>query len=59
MFQLTVIGLSYLKLGVIFLFLMFLAIHGLFSIKGLLIGFIAILIISTKEAYLFIRGQKS
>ncbi|MCS7215689.1 MAG: ATP synthase subunit I [Thermodesulfovibrio sp.] len=59
MFQLTVIGLSYLKLGAIFLFLWFLAIKGFFNIKGLLIGFIAILIISTKEAYLYIKRQKS
>ncbi|ACI22022.1 MULTISPECIES: ATP synthase subunit I [Thermodesulfovibrio] len=59
MFQLTVIGLSYLKLGAIFLFLWFIAIKGWFNIKGLLIGFIAILIISTKEAYLYIRRQRS
>lgn len=58
MFQLTVIGLSYLKLGAIFLFLWFIAIKGLFNIKGLLIGFIAILIVSAKEAYLYIKRQK-
>jgi len=58
MFQLTVIGLSYLKLGAIFLFLWFIAIKGLFNIKGLLIGFIAILIISTKEAYIYVKKQK-
>lgn len=58
MFQLTVIGLSYLKLGAIFLFLWFIAIKGLFNIKGLLIGFIAILIVSAKEAYVFIKKQK-
>lgn len=58
MFQLTVIGLSYLKLGAIFLFLWFIAIKGLFNIKGLLIGFIAILIISTKEAYIYIKKQQ-
>lgn len=58
MFQLTVIGLSYLKLGAIFLFLWFIAIKGLFNIKGLLIGFIAILIISAKEAYVYIKRQK-
>lgn len=59
MFQLTVIGLSYLKLGAIFLFLWFIAIKGWFNIKGLLIGFIAILIISTKEAYIYIKNQKT
>ncbi|WP_297211223.1 MULTISPECIES: ATP synthase subunit I [Thermodesulfovibrio] len=59
MFQLTVIGLSYLKLGAIFLFLWFIAIKGWFNIKGLLIGFIAILIISTKEAYIYIKRQKT
>ncbi len=58
MFQLTVIGLSYLKLGAIFLFLWFIAIKGLFNIKGLLIGFIAILVVSVKEAYAFIKKQK-
>lgn len=58
MFQLTIIGLSYLKLGVIFLFLWFIAIKGLFNIKGLLIGFIAILIVSAKEAYVYIKKQK-
>jgi hypothetical protein len=58
MFQLTVIGLSYLKLGAIFLFLWFIAIKGLFNIKGLLIGFIAILILSTKEAYIYIKKTK-
>ncbi|GAB5047300.1 ATP synthase subunit I [Thermodesulfovibrio sp. TK110] len=58
MFQLAVIGLSYVKLGAIFLFLWFIAIKGWFSIKGLLIGFIAILIVSTKEAYFYIRRQK-
>lgn len=58
MFQLTVIGLSYLKLGAIFLFLWFIAIKGLFNIKGLLIGFVAILVISTKEAYIYIKKQK-
>jgi|YNPBryulayer2012_1023412.scaffolds.fasta_scaffold01744_4 hypothetical protein len=58
MFQLTVIGLSYLKLGAIFLFLWFIAIKGLFNIKGLLIGFIAILILSTKEAYIYIKKQR-
>lgn len=58
MFQLTVIGLSYLKLGAIFLFLWFIAIKGLFNIKGLLIGFIAILIVSAKEAYVYIKKQK-
>ncbi|MCS7164111.1 MAG: ATP synthase subunit I [Thermodesulfovibrio sp.] len=58
-FQLTVIGLSYIKLGAIFLFLWFIAIKGWFNIKGLLIGFIAILIISTKEAYLYVRRQTS
>lgn len=58
MFQLTVIGLSYLKLGAIFLFLWFIAIKGLFNIKGLLIGFIAILIVSAKEAYFYIKKQK-
>lgn len=58
MFQLTVIGLSYLKLGAIFLFLWFIAIKGLFNIKGLLIGFIAILIVSAKEAYIYIKNQK-
>jgi len=58
MFQLTVIGLSYLKLGAIFLFLWFIAIKGLFNIKGLLIGFIAILIVSTKEAYIYIKKQR-
>jgi len=58
MFQLTVIGLSYLKLGAIFLFLWFIAIKGLFNIKGLLIGFIAILIISAKEAYIYVKKQK-
>jgi hypothetical protein len=57
-FQLTVIGLSYLKLGAIFLFLWFIAIKGLFNIKGLLIGFIAILILSTKEAYIYIKKQR-
>jgi len=59
MFQLTVIGLSYIKLGVIFLFLWFIAIKGWFNIKGLLIGFIAILIISTKEAYFYIKKQNT
>ncbi|MDI1471709.1 MAG: hypothetical protein QMD43_01055 [Thermodesulfovibrio sp.] len=58
MFQLTVIGLSYLKLGAIFLFLWFIAIKGLFNIKGILIGFIAILIVSAKEAYIYIKKQK-
>jgi hypothetical protein len=58
MFQLTVIGLSYLKLGAIFLFLWFIAIKGLFNIKGLLIGFIAILIVSAKEAYIYIKKQR-
>ncbi len=58
MFQLTVIGLSYLKLGAIFLFLWFIAIKGLFNIKGLLIGFIATLIVSVKEAYAYIKKQK-
>lgn len=58
MFQLTVIGLSYLKLGAIFLFLWFIAIKGLFNIKGLLIGFIAILVVSVKEAYDYIKKQK-
>jgi hypothetical protein len=57
-FQLTVIGLSYLKLGAIFLFLWFIAIKGLFNIKGLLIGFIAILIVSAKEAYIYIKKQR-
>lgn len=57
-FQLTVIGLSYLKLGVIFLFLWFIAIKGLFDVKGLLIGFIAILIISAKEAYIYVKKQQ-
>lgn len=58
-FQLTVIGLSYLKLGAIFLFLWFFAIKGLFDIWGLLIGFIAILIVSTKEAFIYIKKQKT
>lgn len=58
MFQLTVIGLSYIKLGAIFLFLWFIAIKGLFNIKGILIGFIAILIISSKEAYIYIKEQQ-
>lgn len=59
MFQLTVIGLSYLKLGAIFILLWFLAIKGLFNIKGLLIGFIAILVVSIKEAYVYMKRQKS
>ncbi|WP_353683860.1 ATP synthase subunit I [Thermodesulfovibrio sp. 3907-1M] len=58
MFQLTVIGLSYVKLGGIFLFLWFIAINGWFSIKGLLIGFFAILVISVKEAYLHMKKQQ-
>ncbi|GEM_PF-485338 len=58
MFQLTVIGLSYIKLGAIFLFLWFFAIKGLFNIKGLLIGFLVILVVSAKEAYLYIKKQK-
>jgi hypothetical protein len=58
MFQIIIIGLSYLKLGVIFLFLWFIAVKGLFNVKGLLIGFIAVLIVSTKEAYLYIKKQK-
>lgn len=58
-FQLTVVGLSYLKLGAIFLFLWFFAIKGLFDIKGLLIGFIAILIVSAKEAFIYIKKQKT
>lgn len=58
MFQLTVIGLSYIKLGLIFLFLWFIAIKGLFDVKGLLIGFIATLIVSIKEACLYIKRQK-
>lgn len=57
-FQLTVIGLSYLKLGAIFLFLWFIAIKGLFDVRGLLIGFIAILIISAKEAYVYVKKQQ-
>lgn len=59
MFQLTVIGLSYLKLGAIFILLWFLATKGLFNIKGLLIGFIAILVVSIKEAYVYMKRQKS
>lgn len=59
MFQLTVIGLSYIKLGAIFLFLWFIAIKGLFNIKGLLIGFVAILVISTKEAYLYVKRRQN
>lgn len=58
MFQVTVIGLSYLKLGAIFLFLWIVAIKGLFNVKGLLIGFIAVLIISAKEAYIYVKNQK-
>lgn len=57
MFQLTVIGLSYIKLGLIFLFLWFIAIKGWFNIKGLLIGFLAVLVVSVKEAYLHIKKQ--
>ncbi len=58
MFQLTVIGLSYLKLGLIFLFLWFIAAKGWFNVKGLLIGFIVILIVSIKEAYIYVKRQK-
>lgn len=57
MFQLTVIGLSYIKLGLIFLFLWFIAIKGWFNIKGLLIGFLAVLVVSVKEAYFHIKKQ--
>lgn len=57
MFQIAVIGLSYLKLGAIFIFLWIIAVHGWFSIKGLLTGFIAVLFVSLKEAYLYARRQ--
>jgi len=56
-FQLAVVGLSYLKLGAIFVFLWFIAMHGWFNITGLLTGFIVILIVSVKEAYLHARRQ--
>lgn len=56
-FQLAVVGLSYLKLGMIFVFLWFIAMHGWFNIFGLLTGFLVILIISVKEAYLHTRRQ--
>ncbi len=58
LFQLKIIGLSYIKLGFIFIFLWFIAIKGWFDIRGLLIGFIAILILSTKEAYIYVKRQK-
>ncbi|MCS7202939.1 MAG: hypothetical protein NZ809_00620 [Thermodesulfovibrio sp.] len=57
-FQIAVIGLSYLKLGAIFLFLWFIAAHGWFSVKGLLIGFLVILVVSLREAYLHARRQQ-
>lgn len=56
-FQFSVIGLSYVKLGLIFIFLWFIAMQGLFNIYGLLIGFISVLAISAKEAYLYVRRQ--
>lgn len=57
LFQFAVVGLSYLKLGAIFVFLWFIAMQGWFNIGGLLTGFIVILIVSVKEAYLHARRQ--
>jgi len=58
MFQVAIIGLSYIKLGIIFLFLWFLAMHGLFNFWGLMAGFLAILVLSTREAYFHVRRQQ-
>lgn len=58
MFQVAIIGLSYIKLGLIFIFLWFLAKQGLFNLWGLMSGFLVILILSTREAYFHTRRQQ-
>jgi hypothetical protein len=57
MFQMAVIGLSYIKLGLIFIFLMIIARYGLFNVYGLLAGFAVVLIISSRQALLHSRRQ--
>jgi hypothetical protein len=58
MFQVAIIGLSYIKIGIIFLFLWFLAMHGLFNLWGMITGFFAVLILSTLEAYFHVRRHQ-